>query len=118
VEGRVVDLSLAAARAIDMVAEGLARVKIERISGPVVTGAFTVQVGAFQQLDNAYRMRKQLETRYQPVFVFEYDSPKGKFYRVRVGRVPSEEAAQRLARKLEEQDNLNATFVVRLDDDE
>jgi rare lipoprotein A len=117
VEGRIIDLSLAAAREIDMVAAGVARVRVEWISGPIVTGSFTVQVGAFQQYENALGLRKQLERTYQPVFIFEYDSPKGKFYRVRVGRVASEQAGQTLARKLSEKENL-ATFVVRLDEEQ
>jgi len=116
VEGRVIDLSLAAARAIDMVAAGLARVRLEYVNGPIVNASFTVQVGAFQQYDNALNLRKQLERNYQPVFIFDYDSPKGKFYRVRVGRVPSEQAAQNLARKLSDKENLTQTFVVSLDE--
>jgi rare lipoprotein A len=117
VEGRVIDLSLAAARAIDMVATGVSRVKLEWITGPITNGAFTVQVGAFAQYANALNLRKQLERTYQPVFIFEYDSPRGMLYRVRVGRAPSEQAAQALARKLSEKENVS-TFVVRLDNDQ
>ena len=116
VEGRIIDLSLAAAREIDMVGTGIARVRLEMVSGPVAMyGAFTVQVGAFVQRANADKLRQSLERRYQPVFVFEYDSPKGMFYRVRVGRVPTEAAANRLADKLHTQENLS-TFVMRLDE--
>jgi rare lipoprotein A len=116
VEGRIIDLSLAAARDIDMVAMGVARVRLELVSGPApMEGAFTVQVGAFLQQDNAVKLRQRLERRYQPVFVHEYDSPKGMFYRVRVGRVANEAAADKLAGKLQTQENLT-TFVVRLDE--
>jgi peptidoglycan lytic transglycosylase len=116
VEGRIIDLSLAAAREIDMVGTGVARVRLEFVNGPPdMVGAFTVQVGAFLQKENAVRMRQSLERRYQPVFVAEYDSPKGMFYRVRVGRVPNEAAADRLADKLKSQEQLS-TFVVRLDE--
>lgn len=117
VEGRILDLSLGAARDIDMVADGVARVRIEFIAGPNMGGAFTVQVGAFLQKENAVKLRQQLERKYQPVFVFNYDSPKGMYYRVRVGRVPTEEAAKRLASKLQAQETLT-TFVVRLDEEE
>jgi len=115
VEGRIIDLSLEAAREIDMVAAGVARVRLEFLSGPRLDGAFAVQVGAFRQRENALRLRQQLERRYQPVFVFDYDSPNGMYYRVRVGRVPSEAAAEKLAEKLRAQENL-PTFVVRVDE--
>jgi rare lipoprotein A len=116
VEGRIIDLSLAAAREIDMVATGVARVRLELVSGPApMVGAFTVQVGAFLQQDNAVKLRQRLERRYQPVFVVEYDSPKGMFYRVRVGRVANESAANRLADKLRTQESLT-TYVLRLDE--
>ncbi len=116
VEGRIIDLSLAAARDIDMVAAGVARVRLELVSGPAaMNGAFTVQVGAFLQKENAVKLRQNLERRYQPVFVHESDSAKGVFYRVRVGRLPNEAAADRMAEKLRTQERLT-TFVVRLDE--
>lgn len=117
VEGRIIDLSLAAARALDMVATGVARVRLERVSGPQApeTGNFTVQVGAFLERANAVRLRQRLEQKYQPVFIVEYDSPKGLFYRVRVGRVPSEAAANRLADRLRREEGFTP-FVVRLDE--
>ncbi len=117
VEGRIIDLSLGAAREIDMVAAGVARVRLDLVGGPPpMVGAFTVQVGAFLQKENAVKLRQGLERRYQPVFVHEYDSPKGMFYRVRVGRVPNEAAADRLAEKLRMQESLT-TYVVRLDEE-
>jgi len=116
VEGRIIDLSMGAARAIDMVGAGVARVRLELVSGPHPTaGQFTVQVGAFARPENATRLRTRLERTYQPILVQEYDSPKGKFYRVRVGRVASEDRAQRLAERLEREQQLK-TFVVRLDE--
>jgi rare lipoprotein A len=115
VEGRHIDLSLAAAREIDMVGDGIARVRLELVSAPALPAElFTVQVGAFLQKENAVKLRQSLERNYQPVFVFDYDSPKGIFYRVRVGRVSSQAAADRLATRLREKENLT-TFVVRLD---
>jgi rare lipoprotein A len=69
IEGRVIDLSLAAANAIDMVGTGVAPVRLELISSlSPLTGAFSVQVGAFQQRKNADRLRADLSRRY-PVFV-------------------------------------------------
>jgi len=116
VANRVIDLSLSAAQAIDMVGAGTAPVRLEIIGGPnPQAGFFGVQVGAFQSQDNAERFRAQLAARYPSVSVATYDSPNGIFYRVRVGRVPSESAAQQLADQLRSGEQLT-TFVVRLDD--
>ena len=115
VERRVIDLSLEAARQLDMVAAGVAPVRLEVVSGAdLLAGSFTVQVGAFEVQENARKLRRRLERRYQPVFIHEYDSPNGLFYRVRVGRVPSIEAAKQLAHKLRQEEKL-VPFVVRLD---
>jgi peptidoglycan lytic transglycosylase len=116
VANRVIDLSLSAAQAIDMVGPGTAPVRLEILGGPnPQVGFFGVQVGAFQSQDNAERFRAQLAARYGSVSVAQYDSPNGMFYRVRVGRVPTQAAAQQLAEQLHVNDQLT-TFVVRLDD--
>lgn len=117
VEGRILDLSLGAAREIDMVASGIARVRLERVSGPQSPdgGYFTVQVGAFLERANAVALRQRLERTYQPILIVEYDSPKGLFHRVRVGRVNSETAANRLAERLRREQGFTP-FVVRLDE--
>ena len=116
VANRVIDLSLSAAQAIDMVGTGTAVVRIEILGGPnPQAGFFGVQVGAFQSQDNAERFRAQLAARYPSVSIATFDSPTGLFYRVRVGRLPSENAAQQLAEQLHSSEQLT-TFVVRLDD--
>jgi rare lipoprotein A len=113
---RVIDLSAAAARALGMIGPGTAQVRIEMISGTVsLAGAFTVQVGAFSDRANAEKLKLQLELRYQPVFIQDYDAPSGHFFRVRVGNLPSEGAAEQFARKLSGEDGFR-TFVIRLDD--
>ena len=116
VANRVIDLSLSAAQALDMVGPGTAPVRLEMLSGPnPQVGFFGVQVGAFQSQDNAERFRAQLAARYPNVSIALYDSPNGLFYRVRVGRLPSEDAARQLAGQLRASEQLT-TFVVRLDD--
>jgi len=117
VEGRVIDLSLAAAREIDMVGMGVAPVRLELVSGPHPTaGQYTVQIGAFSMRENAVRLRQSLERQYQPVLVDELRSDKGTLYRVRVGRVGSETAAQRLADKLRREQSIEHSFILRLDE--
>jgi rare lipoprotein A len=116
VANRVIDLSLSAAQAIDMVGTGTAPVRLEILGGPnPQAGFFGVQVGAFQSQENAERFRAQMATRYSSVSMATYDSPNGMFYRVRVGRVPTENAAQQIADQLRSSEQLT-TFVVRLDD--
>jgi rare lipoprotein A len=116
VANRVIDLSLSAAQAIEMVGTGTANVRLEILSGPNPNvGFFAVQIGAFKVQENAERLKAQMQEAYPPVTIATYDSPNGTFYRVRVGRVPSEAAAQNLADKLHEAEQMT-TFVVRLDD--
>jgi rare lipoprotein A len=121
VDGRIIDLSFAAARAVDMVGAGIARVRLELLStgrapaSAARAGAFTVQVGAFTQRENAERLRAQLMPRYDPVYIQDYDAPNGYFYRVRVGRVPTQQGAEQLAEQLESRERVR-TFVVRLDE--
>lgn len=115
VANRVIDLSLSAAQAIEMVGPGTAHVRLEVISGPNPSvGYFGVQVGAFLVQENAARLKAQLESRYPPVSVVPFESPNGTFYRVRIGRLASEEAARSLAEQLHNSEQFT-TFVVRLD---
>ena len=116
VANRVIDLSLSAAQAIEMVGPGTAPVRLEVLGGPnPQVGFFGVQVGAFQSQENAERFRAQLAARYGNVSMTPFDSPNGMFYRVRVGRLPTEDAARQLAGQLHASEQLT-TFVVRLDD--
>lgn len=116
VEGRIIDLSFAAAQAVDMVGAGTAPVRLELLSGPhPLNSQFTVQVGAFLQKENAQRLRERLQQRYQTAFIVEYDSPKGLFYRVRVGRLPNEDAAKSFAERIHREEQITP-FVVRLDE--
>jgi len=116
VEGRIIDLSMAAAREIDSVGPGVVPVRIEVLSAIDPTaGFFTVQVGAFRDRGNAERLRERLSASYSPIFIQNYDSPDGVFYRVRVGKVPGEDAARHFGEQLHNREGF-ASFVVRLDE--
>lgn len=116
VADRVIDLSLSAAEAIEMVGPGTAQVRLEVIAGPSsVSGFFAVQIGAFRAQENAQRLKVEMESRNLPVSIATYDSPNGPFYRVRVGRVPTEADANQLAAQLRAAGQAT-TFVVRLDE--
>lgn len=115
VENRVIDLSLAAAREIDLVGPGTAPVRLEVLGGVDLTGGFfTVQVGAFRDHGNAERLRERLNASYSPIFVQQYDSPDGLLYRVRVGKIAGEEAARQFSEQLRGREGFSP-FVVRLD---
>ena len=117
VENRIIDLSLAAAREIDLVGPGVAPVRVEVLGGNVdpTAGFFTVQVGAFKDRGNADRLRDRLNASYSPVFIQQYDAPEGTFFRVRVGKISGEEAAQQFSEQLRTREGF-IPFVVRLDE--
>jgi rare lipoprotein A len=117
VEGRIIDLSHAAALAIDMVGTGTAPVKLEVLSGPSnpTAGIFGVQIGAFSDEANADRIRDRMLQTYASVTIQEIDTPNGHFYRVRVGRYATEDQAEQAAAKLTQDGGFNS-FVVRLDE--
>jgi cell division septation protein DedD len=79
------------------------------------TGFFTVQVGAFRERGNAERLRERLNAAYSPIFIQQYDSPEGLFYRVRVGKVPGEDAARQFGEQLRNREGFTP-LVVRLDE--
>jgi rare lipoprotein A len=116
VADRVIDLSLSAAQAIEMVGTGTSQVRLEVIAGPnSVAGVFAVQIGAFVKQENAQNLKVQMEARNLPVAIVTFDSANGLLYRVRVGRLATEEAANQLAAQLHSTDQFT-TFVVRLDE--
>jgi rare lipoprotein A len=117
VDNRIIDLSMAAAREIDSVGAGVVPVRLEIVSAGIDPGSgfFTVQVGAFRERSNAERLRERLNASYSPIFVQQYDSPDGLFYRVRVGKVPGEGAAQQFGEKLRNREGFRP-MVVRLDE--
>ena len=116
VDNRVIDLSLAAARELDMVASGVVPVRLELVAAvSPLAGNFGLQVGAFKSRENAVRLRDRLASRYPPVSIREYDSTDGLLYRVFAGRVPGEAAARQLADQLRREEGLSS-FIIRLDD--
>src|SRR5450755_3215708 len=117
VDGRVIDLSHAAARAIEMIGPGVARVQLEILTLPAleVAGFFGVQVGAFRNRDNAERLRTAMEAKYgRARLLRRADTPD--LWRVVVGKEPTEDGASALSNRIRsENSSVNAAFVVRLD---
>jgi peptidoglycan lytic transglycosylase len=116
VDNRIIDLSQAAAREIESIGPGVVPVRLEVMGNvDVSAGFFTVQVGAFRERANAERLRDRLKASYSPIFIQQYDSPDSTFYRVRVGKISGEEAAQQYADQLRSKEGFTP-FVVRLDE--
>jgi rare lipoprotein A len=114
VEGRIIDLSYAAAQAVAM--PGVARVRLEvlGLGTSPEPGIFAVQIGAFHDRGNAERLKARIEASYGPVVIEGFDRGDDYFYRVRVGHESSEDAARALAEKLRGANLVTETFVVRM----
>jgi rare lipoprotein A len=116
IPGRIVDLSLAAARQIDLVKPGIAPVKLEVLETPTPlagSGRWAVQIGAFQGEDSAAELQDRIQRRYHTAKVVKFPSPVGDWW-VRV-RVPNDDRrrADEIARDTRTEEG--AIFLVRLD---
>ena len=112
VDGRVIDLSLRAAREIDLVRSGVAPVKLTVLRSTQVDkpAGYAVQVGAFENEDAAQELKQRLEKQYPSVMI-QTTTDERTLYRVRIGE-PDMEAADKIASELRKQDF--KPFVVRL----
>ena len=132
VAGRVIDLSLAAAKALGSAEAGVVPVLLEAalpgsafaparppaapgaaLAAPPLRGAFAVQVGAFTVEANARRLAARLGGSFRAVHVVEFRDNRAVWWRVRVGGYGDEEEATTAATALAEQGL--AGFVVRED---
>ena len=101
VKGRIIDLSYAAAKMLDMSEKGTALVKVE-VFGPVIEEIqrFTLQVGSFVDEANAQRLAEQLQKSFENVHVTTMETQTQKYHRVRVGQFETRESALVAAEKL------------------
>lgn len=118
VNGRIIDLSHAAARAIDLIGPGFGPVELTILATPAsaaaVVAQFGVQVGAFREEANADRMQERMTKEYGAAKkVLRAGDPS--IWRVVAGAEPTEDAAEALAQKIREEQHVPEAFVVRLD---
>jgi rare lipoprotein A len=130
VRDRIIDLSEGAALQLGMLQEGVAPVKVVALgwyqggnqTGQGVysalpsydNGSFALQVAALKSRDNAYRYASELKNRFGAADVKEVVIGGGTFYRVRMGRFSSLQAAQK-AQELQERNGFAGNFVVAVD---
>ncbi len=112
---RILDLSLGAAKAIDVWRSGLAKVKVEVLEtpSPIETGGrWCVQIGAFTDGAEAAMLKDKLMRTYRTAKVIQFTGPTGDWVRIRPlndDRRKAEEVA-RVTRV-----NKGGVFLVRLD---
>jgi rare lipoprotein A len=99
VAGRVIDLSHSGAKTIDMLGKGTAQVALEAIlvvggNSLSIEGVFAIQVGAFEEKQNAARFQGQLEKKYANVHTVIWESNVKRLYRVRLGAFRTEAEAR------------------------
>ena len=115
VTDRVIDLSRAAARKLSVYQHGTALVKIEVLETPSPIkegGRWCVQIGAFQDSDDARKLKEKLARRYRTAKVLQFSSPTGgDWIRVRV----AEDDKKRAQEVMKETHTEAAMFLVRLD---
>jgi len=116
VEGRILDLSYAAAQKIDVWQPGVAQVRLDVLQTPVPIGQggkWAVQIGGFGEADAAHDLADHLSHRYHTAKILCFSSPVGEWWvRVRV-LDDDRERANEVAR--ETQTPEGAIFLVRLD---
>ena len=112
---RVIDLSVAAAKALDVWKPGLATVKLEVMHAPAaidIGGRWCVQIGAFRQRTSALGLKQDLMSRYRQARVLDFPGSTGYWVRVRV-RDDDRRLAQQVASNIKV--NEGGVFLVRLD---
>ncbi len=115
VKDRIIDLSYAAAKKLDVIGPGTAKVRLEVLgrdakyvkyikaySVPGEDGPFTVQVASFTDRFNALHLMKGLKLKYRnrEPYVFEAGVNGKRHYRVRLGKFGTRHEAKSLAGSL------------------
>jgi rare lipoprotein A len=116
IPGRVLDLSLAAARKVDVYQPGVAKVKVEVLETPSPIdsgGKWAVQIGGFPHEEKAHKLAEHLERRYRTSKVLCFKSPAGDWW-IRIRVLDDDHSrAEKLVAETETPEG--AVFLVRLD---
>ena len=102
IRGRIIDLSLGAARELDMVEAGVVPVRVTVLSSgaglPQYTSTdfYRIQIGAFRDKKNARELKAELEHRYERVEI----RSDGRWHRVQIRRLRDRSEADKMVEKL------------------
>ena len=119
VRGRIIDLSLAAAKATGVYRAGVARVKVEAYALPARAntdpgGRWCVQVGAFARESDAVKLKNELMRRYTTAKVIEFAGPTGHWVRINP-RQPDRSHAIEVAGGIHPKDPAAQPYLIRTD---
>lgn len=119
VRGRIIDLSLAAAKATGVYRAGVARVKVEAFAPPVHPnatpgGRWCVQIGAFAKESDAVKLKAELMRRYTTAKVIEFPGPTGHWVRINP-LVPDKAHAIAVADGIRSKDPAALPYLIRTD---
>jgi len=116
IKGRILDLSYAAAKKVDVWRAGVSKVRLEVLKAPAPLdsgGRWAVQIGGFGEHEPAIEVADHLTKRYHTAKVLCYNSPAGDWWvRIRV-KDDDRKRAEEVAR--DTQISEGAIFLVRLD---
>jgi rare lipoprotein A len=107
-KGRIIDLSYAAAQAIQMIGPGTALVRVDVLDAPTQLTAipvaldYTLQLGSFAELNKAQQLRQRLAERFAEVRITPVRSRDMTYYRVQLGSFSNRLEAEARARQLAE----------------
>jgi rare lipoprotein A len=115
VAGRILDLSIGAAKAVGLWRAGTGEVRIDVFSTPKPMdegGRWCVQIGAFLHQETALRLQSQLQREYRTANVIEFQGPTGYWVRIRPEN-DDRSLAMTIARSLQPAEG--QAWLVRLD---
>jgi rare lipoprotein A len=119
VRGRIIDLSLAAAKATGVYRAGVAKVKVEAYAAPVHAnaapgGRWCVQVGAFAHESDAVKLKEDMLRRYATAKVIEFAGPTGHWVRISP-KLPDKAHATEVADGIHPKDPAAQPYLIRTD---
>jgi rare lipoprotein A len=112
---RIIDLSVAAAKALNVYLPGTAQVRLDVLEAPhpIETGGrWCVQMGAFKTLTAAADLKEHLQHRYPGAQVLQFKGPTGYWVRIRVAQDDKDKTREVYAHTRVEEGGI---FMVRLD---
>jgi rare lipoprotein A len=115
VDGRILDLTIASAKATGVYRAGLAQVRIDvyETPKPIDTGGrWCVQIGAFHREHAAHKLKEQLQHKYPDANVIEFPGEDSYWVRIRPSG-DNRQQAETIAERLRPQEG--EAFLTRLD---